>query len=375
MQFNEKHYPINIAFIYGYKPSGHYAAAYAISQFMPQEIVKSHFINLSETYPYLGQFVAKTYLQIIQKIPNMWEYLYDNAFLNKATNTVKPFIPEFSINKIKEILVKKHISAIVSTHAFSSILISHKNMNLKHIKNFAVITDIRAHSFWPNQNIAYYFVPTEEAALDLIEKGVNSQKIILSGIPIRKEFNEKYDTNNLKKKLGLNPKLPVFLISGGSRGIIEIKEILEIFLKLKHKTQILILGGENKSLLKEAKTYRKTGLIIKFIPYTKNPSIYYAISDCIISKAGGITIFEVAAYKKFLIIYSPLPGQEERNALYLEKNQCAIYPKTKKELEQIINNFLEDKKKFEIYAQNLNKKYKKDAAFVISSTIIKEILR
>jgi len=367
-------YPLNLAFIYGYKPSGHYSAAYAISQFMPKEIVQCHFINLSEIYPYLGPFVAKTYLQILQKIPNLWEYFYDNPLLSKATQRVKPFIPDFYINNIKEILIKKHITAVISTHAFSSVLVSHKNMHLKYIKKFAVITDIYAHSFWPDKDVNTYFVPTKEAMLNLIDNGISQEKIILSGMPIRKEFNENYDINFLKKKIGINTKIPAFLSLGGSKGILEIKDLMEIFLKIKNKAQLIVICGENKNLAKEISIYKKKGVNLKILPYIKNPAIYYAAADCIISKAGGITIFEVSSLKKPLIIYSPLPGQEERNALYLKKHYCALYPQNKKELEENINKFINDKKSFISYSENLNKINKKDAALIISSTIIKEII-
>lgn len=361
-------YPLNLAFIYGYKPSGHYTAAMAVAQFIPREIARVHFINLSDIYPHLGPLVAKTYLQILQKTPNLWGYLYNNSLFTG----VKPFIPEFYMNKIKQLIVKKHISAIVSTHAFSSILTSHKSMNLKHIKNFAVITDIYAHSFWP-KTLNRYFVPTKEAHDNLEENGIPPEKITVSGMPVRKEFSQKYDPNSQKKELGLSSKIPVFLISGGGRGLGDIKDALEILSKSGNKAQVVILCGENKKLIKETAEYKKPGLTIKILPYIKNPSAYYSVSDCMIGKAGGITIFEMAALKKPLIIYSPLPGQEERNAAYLSKRRCAVYAKSKKELEERVGDFFSDRKSFRDCGENLNALYKKDAALSISAEIIKEI--
>ena len=62
-------YPVKIGLIYGYAPSGHYSAARALADFFPAAIIEPVFINLSEVYPNLGPFVAKTYIEVLKKTP------------------------------------------------------------------------------------------------------------------------------------------------------------------------------------------------------------------------------------------------------------------------------------------------------------------
>jgi hypothetical protein len=52
-----KNFPRNVAFVYGYKPSGHYSVALALYEFMPSNIVKPHLFNLSDILPASSQFV------------------------------------------------------------------------------------------------------------------------------------------------------------------------------------------------------------------------------------------------------------------------------------------------------------------------------
>ena len=67
-----------------------------------------------------------------------------------------------------------------------------------------------------------------------------------------------------------------------------------------------------------------------------------SISDIIITKPGGVTISESLSAGLPIIAINPIPGQEEENAEFLEKNQLAIWIKKdddiKKALEEIINN-------------------------------------
>jgi processive 1,2-diacylglycerol beta-glucosyltransferase len=43
-------------------------------------------------------------------------------------------------------------------------------------------------------------------------------------------------------------------------------------------------------------------------------------ADLVITKPGGLTITEALYLQKPLLLYSPIPGQEEANVKFLEKN-------------------------------------------------------
>jgi len=53
----KKHFPRNVGFIYGYKPSGHYSVALALADFIPSHILKPYFFSLSDILPGSSQFV------------------------------------------------------------------------------------------------------------------------------------------------------------------------------------------------------------------------------------------------------------------------------------------------------------------------------
>jgi processive 1,2-diacylglycerol beta-glucosyltransferase len=63
---------------------------------------------------------------------------------------------------------------------------------------------------------------------------------------------------------------------------------------------------------------------ILLLGYANNVNELMDASDCIVTKPGGITTSETLAKNLPMIICNPIPGQEERNAEFLQNNGAAI---------------------------------------------------
>lgn len=365
------HYPIKTALIYGYEPSGHLCAAKAIADFLPPSVIEPVFINLSEIYPKLGPFVAKTYLEILHKTPALWSYTYDNQTIAAAAKHIKTAFMPFYSGKLQDYLIKKKIRAVISTHALSSMMLAKRKGDLKNIPHFGVITDMNIHSYWPSDGVNLYFTPDRSIG----KEGIPSSNIIASGIPIRKEFMEVIKLEKAKKDIGLNSKLFTILLTGGTKGLGDIEDAVRELKKHLGKIQVIVFCGGNKKLyhkLQKENTGKKHLLILNF---TFTPAKYYMASDLIIGKPGGITISEALALKKPLAIFSPLPGQEERNTDFLVKNHLATFIKTPQDIEKLILKILSGAETFKLYKAHVDKFSKPYAAKTIASAIMDNLLQ
>ena len=365
------HYPIKTALIYGYEPSGHLCAAKAVADFFPPDVIEPVFINLSEIYPRLGPFVANTYLKILHKTPGLWSYTYDNQAIAAAAKKIKTAFMPFYSGKLQNYLIKKNIGAVISTHALSGMMLAKRKAELKNTPHFGIITDMNIHSYWPSEGVNAYFIPDHTVQ----KKGILSSNIIVSGIPVRKEFMEIIPPQEAKKSIGLNPKLFTILLTGGTKGLGDIETAVQELKKYLGKIQLIVFCGGNKNLyhtLHKENTDKQHLLILNFI---NSPAKYYMASDLVIGKPGGITISEARALKKPLIIFSPLPGQEERNADFLLKNNLAIYMKTPKDIKKLMLKILNGEESFEFYKKRADKFSKPYAAKTIASAIMDNLLQ
>ncbi len=333
-------YPLKVALIYGSNPSGHYAAARAVAEFLPPSIIEPVMIDLSEVYPNFGPFVARTYLQLLKKTPGLWDYVYDNDFVAFAASAFKQAILPFSSEKLADLLIRKNIRAAVSTQAFSSLLIS-KNRRLARMPLFSVVTDFCAHAYWPLKGVTAYFAPEKATAAMLREKGAPAEKIFTTGIPVRKEFTcAQPEKPAARKALGLAPNLFTILITGGSRGLGALLPAALALKPLLGKVQVVVLCGNNRKLCRQAEKTYGGKKFLHFVDFTDSPAPYYAAADLVIGKPGGVTLAETMALAKPFIIYSPLPGQEERNTAFLYRHKLAETADSPREIEPLVLKYM-----------------------------------
>ena len=57
--------------------------------------------------------------------------------------------------------------------------------------------------------------------------------------------------------------------------------------------------------------------------YVENIDELFRVTSCMITK-GGITLSEAAALQVPVILYKPVPGQENENAMYFERKGAAV---------------------------------------------------
>ncbi|VAW12173.1 hypothetical protein MNBD_BACTEROID05-425, partial [hydrothermal vent metagenome] len=200
-----------------------------------------------------------------------------------------------------------------------------KRKNNLDFKLIGVLTDFAPHSFWVNEGVDYYVVPSDDARKRFITKGVDSQRIKIYGIPLKKKFAEKGDINLIASKLGLDSKLPTILIMGGGHGLGPMKNIVKSLIKIKKDFQIIAILGTNKTIIRRMKKFTKNvEKKVLVYEFANNVDELMDLATLVITKPGGITTAECLAKGVPMLINNPIPGQEMRNADFLIKNGIGI---------------------------------------------------
>ena len=147
---------------------------------------------------------------------------------------------------------------------------------------------------------------------------------VITGNPMRNNLlNKKLSQGDAKKSLGLDEKLPVILVIGGSQGSFKINSIiLEALPDILQTSQIIHQTGDKNyhnvmrefNLLK-AKIHKNIAGRYRAFPYLQNNiNIALSSADIIVSRAGAGAIFEIAAFGRPSILI-PLPGSANNHQL------------------------------------------------------------
>jgi len=165
-------------------------------------------------------------------------------------------------------------------------------------------------------------------AYEGMDKYFPSQKIVITGNPVRRDIMEIKNKNPQAYKLfGLDPSKKIILVLGGSLGAGTINSsILAGIDKLDSNCQLLWQCGkmyyDNLKLNLEQIEYPSVFLL----PFIERMDLAYSCADLIISRAGAITISELELVgKPCILVPSPNVAEDHqtKNALALVSKQAA----------------------------------------------------
>jgi UDP-N-acetylglucosamine--N-acetylmuramyl-(pentapeptide) pyrophosphoryl-undecaprenol N-acetylglucosamine transferase len=212
-------------------------------------------------------------------------------------------------------------------------------------------------------------------------------EVVVSGNPIRAEITEgspdkaKFVFHILRKNK------PVILVSGGSQGASTINElILDNLEVLLHNFEVIHIVGAEKydHVISEVKLRLGKIETTGYHPYpflADEMSLAYALADVVISRAGGGSIFEIAANRKPCILI-PLEGSaqdhqrinayeyagagaavilEEFNltpTILLASLEKLLLPEVRKKMAQAAGNFIKVNAASVIAQELINRVYK-----------------
>ncbi|MGE5327959.1 MAG: MGDG synthase family glycosyltransferase [Deltaproteobacteria bacterium] len=324
---------MNILFLSVSAGGGHMKAAEALKSYVEESYPGSKTLlldTLKYINPIINKLVIGGYLSTVQITPKLYGILYDLAETGENISEVSQIMNRIISYKIKRLIRQFVPDIIVCTHPFTSQMVAKlkKEANI-HPKIVTILTDFIPHPFWLHEGVDAYIVAHPAMKYEMISKGIKEETIFPFGIPISKKFLEPLNKTEVRNNLGLANK-PTTLIMGGSLGFGDIKEVFTGLAESHRDLQLIVVAGQNKELYKKIRKYsNRVDKVIKVYGYTDKIPELMSASDLLISKPGGMTVSEALVKKLPMILISPIPGQEEKNARYLLNGGAAarLYPK------------------------------------------------
>ena len=138
--------------------------------------------------------------------------------------------------------------------------------------------------------------------------------------------------------------------------------------------QFLTVAGRNERLRKaiEKAAAANGGRIVPF-GFVDNMHELMAASDFAVTKSGGLTSSECLAMNLPMVIWNPIPGQEERNADYLLENGAALRANSLAHLVFRVKRLLEDRRRLSRMRAAAKRIARPDAAFRIAEEVARPI--
>lgn len=349
--------------------NGHNQAARAMQESLAEKGYTSMIIDTLEYIsPTFHKILLESYTNLLKISPKMWGRIYHNTERTRLID-MNVMVNKLLANKLKKLIHSVRPDAFIATHPFASCMLSVlKGRNGWQEPIYTIITDYTIHPSWINHHINYYFIAHEQLyyLVDIYQQDHNKFKPL--GIPIMKKFREPLDTDELRQKLGIREEHRTIILSGGGLGLGPMEQVLQGVEHIEKPLKVFVLTGLNEKLYRKVafRTYRHEVVPLKFID---NFHEYLQVADLIVTKSGGLTTAEVLSKQVPMIIYNPLPGQEERNSHFLLNNGCAVHANVTEQLVYFIEELLSNPVKVEMMKQMAKAVAKPDAARQITEFI------
>ena len=272
--------------------------------------------------PHLGNTIQDGYLISTKYLSDLYGKAYD-TMAKKDTPYKK-----YSVTAILSKLVSKKLSAfvkrfnpdlIIGTHSYAGVVMSIlRERGAADCPLIGVVTDFTVHPFWESTRLDYYVLPDKRLTYEMVKKGIPEEKILPIGIPVRSSFENKIPQEAARRELNLADKKTI-LVMMGSMGYGNIKKPLIAIDETDEDFQVLCICGQNARMKRAIDKYPWHKDIFAY-GFIENIDLMMDASDIIVSKPGGLTSSEAFAKGLPMIVMNPIPGQEDKNLMFLINN-------------------------------------------------------
>ncbi len=291
-------------------PEGHFSIAKAMEETL-QTVHETRMISIRDS-------VFELYTPFYQFFPSMYHVPYALSKQTAISTQVVAYLRKKLMKQVAKFIEESQPDIIINTMwIYRPALETLEKKN--HIPIINVITDPWSiHPLFISE-VAESNLVFDEKTLKTCQSYNPDATYDVTGWFVRKAFYQKTNATAFKKQLKLDPKQQTILIAGGSEGTTMIVKLVPALMQLAKPINIIVMCGNNKSLLNSIKSLSK---IIKAVSnqshvvpvgFTHDVAEYMGVADLIIGKAGPNTIFETVAARKPFIAVTHISGQEDGN--------------------------------------------------------------
>jgi len=310
---------------YGY---GHHSAANAVAEALKETHGQDCVVEIvnpldDERAPALLRSEQANYDNIIREMPDLYKLGYKVSDGSVASNLIESAMTLLLFNLLRDVVRQHQPDVIVCTYPlYPAILSTIFNIENRHIPLITVVTDlVTVHNLWFHPQAGLCLVPTQIVYDLAIQAGLAPEKIKITGIPVHPELAKgRKDQASIRKTLGWDPDLFTVLAVGSKR----VENLYESLNALNHSglpLQLAVVAGGDDDLynrFRQVEWHRKAHLY----NFVTDMATFMRASDCVLGKAGGLTVTESLACGLPLILINVIPGQETGNAEYVTQGNA-----------------------------------------------------
>lgn len=308
--------------------TGHVRAAQALEKEFASDPRVGQVIHedaLNFTNKLFREFYSTLYLKLVRAAPEVLGWVYKASDEPWKGEAARLQMDRLNTQKLVKFIEQFDPHITVCTHFMPAGIISHlQEQGRLRTHHSIIVTDFDCHAMWLSRMFHRYFVALDETKAHLEALGLPGERITVSGIPIDPIFAAPVDRPTVRASYGLDPAKTTLLLSAGALGVGPTELIVERLKHLQHDAQVIVTCGRSEEVQSRVRAATNGDARFCILGYSDRMHELMHISDLFIGKPGGLTTSEALACGLPMVVFSPIPGQEERNADHLLEEGAGI---------------------------------------------------
>jgi processive 1,2-diacylglycerol beta-glucosyltransferase len=361
--------------------AGHRQAARAIGEALrdarPElSIATADYVDLVS--PAFNRVTQSAYVLSVKYVPAAFGWFYHGTSRIGPRSGFQRYLNSLGRRRVLRLLDLRQPRVVVCTFPTQAGVISELvGRGAVRVPTVTIITDNTIHSQWIHPHTDEYCVSAEEIAAGVVSRGIPAARVHTTGIPIRPVFRQRFDRAETLRRLDLDPERPTVLVMSGAFGMLTgVVAACRALLSLPQTPQIVLVTGRDRKLAEDVRLalggpdrpLRVLGFVDEIAPLMQ-------ATDVLVTKAGGLTTSEALASRLPMVIYKPIPGQEQANTAFLTRHGAARSVRTARQLAATVRELLGQPERLDAMRAACERLGRPDAAAAVAEVVLATLER
>ncbi|WP_102337454.1 MGDG synthase family glycosyltransferase [Collinsella provencensis] len=247
-------------------------------------------------------------------------------------------------------VLEKRPLAVICTHiTAANVAVGARMLTGVDYPVVCVPTDYEIEGWWPHRETDLFCVATEFMAETLRPRKVDEKAISITGIPIRRGFDNAHDITAVRDKFNLPQDKKIILVMAGAslpQPYVRFRAAIEQtlpYLRSFENMHFVFLPGKDRDYAAHLRTVFDGMKLpnVSVIDYVDDMAALMHASDLAILKSGGLTVTECLCAELPMLLLGKSYGQEKSNTTMLTAFGASMHATTYRELIVLLHRLYE----------------------------------
>ena len=288
-----------------------------------------------------SQFISNWHTRIYLYAPRLFSAGYEKAEahddLFREGTAVYRYITS-GVRKMYACITAGGYDNVICTHVFPALALTELRRRFPELRVLTshVSTDYTCSPCTADSALDWYFMPAAALADEFAHCGIPREKLVASGMPVRREFYARPEKAQAKRALGLLPEQRHLVMMCGSMGCGPMEELtLLLSARMQPNDVLSVVCSKNEALLRKLQKQTAGAEHVRLLGQVDDVPALLHGADVFLTKPGGLSTSEAVAARLPMVLIDAVAGCEEHNLDFFLRAGMAVTANTPNEIAEL----------------------------------------